>query len=73
MTHRYFQTVAGADDTSPGDTTELKWELDADLYRCYVSVPVDQLWSLVGTIRDLAFGVIFFYFGSVVGHCLYSG
>ena len=26
MTHRYFQIVAGADDTSAGDATELKWE-----------------------------------------------
>ena len=36
MTHRYFQTVAGADDTSAGDATELKWELDEDLDRCLV-------------------------------------
>ena len=31
MTHRYFQTVSGADNTSAGDATELKWELDEDL------------------------------------------
>ena len=31
MAHRYFQTVAGADDTRAGDATELKWELDEDL------------------------------------------
>ena len=42
MAHIYFQTVAGADDTSAGDATELKWELDEDLVRCYVSFPVDQ-------------------------------
>ena len=42
MTHRYFQTVAGADDTSVGDATELKWELDEELGRCYVSFPNDQ-------------------------------
>ena len=41
MTHRYFQTIAGADDTSAGDVTELKWELDEDLGRCFVSFPVD--------------------------------
>ena len=41
MTHGYFQTVAGADDTSVGDATELKLELDEDLDRCYVSFPVD--------------------------------
>ena len=32
MTHRYFQTVAGADDSSADDATELKWELDEDLF-----------------------------------------
>ena len=42
MTHRYFQTVAGADETSAGNATELKWELDEDLVRCVVSVLVDQ-------------------------------
>ena len=42
MTHRYFQTVAGADDTSAGDATELKWELDEDLVHCVVSFHVDQ-------------------------------
>ena len=42
MTHRYFQTVAGADDTSAGDVTELKWELDEDLVRCVVSFHIDQ-------------------------------
>ena len=42
MSHRYFQTVAGADDTRVGDATELKWELDEDLVRCVVSFPDDQ-------------------------------
>ena len=42
MAHRYFETVAGADDTSAGDATELKWELDEHLDRCVVSFPVDQ-------------------------------
>ena len=42
MTHRYFQIVAGADDSSAGDATELKWELDEDFDRCFVSFPVDQ-------------------------------
>ena len=42
MTHGYFQTVAGADDTSVDDATELKLELDEDLVRCVVSFPVDQ-------------------------------
>ena len=36
------KTVAGADDTSAGDATELKWELDEALVRCVVSFPVDQ-------------------------------
>ena len=42
MTHRYFQTVAGADDTSEGNTTELKWEPDEDRFCGVVSFPVDQ-------------------------------
>ena len=42
MTHRYFQTVAGADDTSAGVATELSRELDENLGRCYVSFHVDQ-------------------------------
>ena len=42
MTHRYFQIVAGADDTSAGDATELKWKFDEDLGRYYVSFPNDQ-------------------------------
>ena len=42
MTHGYFQTVPGADDTSAGDATELKWELEEDLDRCFVSFPIDQ-------------------------------
>ena len=37
MTHRYFQTVAGADDTSTGDATQLKEELDEVRVRCVVS------------------------------------
>ena len=31
-----------ADDTSAGDATELRWELNEDLGRCYVSFHVDQ-------------------------------
>ena len=42
MAHKYFQTVAGADDTSAGDATKLKWELDEDLDGYYVSFPVDK-------------------------------
>ena len=42
MAHRYFQIVARADDTSAGDATELKWELDEDLVRCVVSFLVVQ-------------------------------
>ena len=37
MAHRYVQTVAGADDTSAGDATELKWEINEDRVRCVVS------------------------------------
>ena len=41
MTHRYFQTVASADDTSAGDANELRWELNEDLGHYYVSFHVD--------------------------------
>ena len=41
MTHRYFQTVAGADDTNAGDATELKEELVEDRVRYVVPFPVD--------------------------------
>ena len=43
MTHRLLpKPDVGADETSAGDTTELKWELDEDLVRCVVSFLVDQ-------------------------------
>ena len=35
-------TVVGADDTNADDATELRWELNEDLGRCYVSFHVDQ-------------------------------
>ena len=35
-------TVEGADDTSVGDATELRWELNEDLGRCCVLFHVDQ-------------------------------
>ena len=37
-----YQQFAGADDTSAGDATELKEELDEVRVRCVVSFPVDQ-------------------------------
>ena len=42
MAHGNFQTDAGADDTSAGDATELKWELDEDHGRCFMSFLVNQ-------------------------------
>ena len=33
---------ARTDDTTPGDSTELKWEFDEDSGRYYVSFPDDQ-------------------------------
>ena len=35
-------TVAGVDDSSAGDATELKWEFDEELGHYYVSFPDDQ-------------------------------
>ena len=43
MTHRLLpKPVAGADDTSAGDATQLRWEIDEVLVRCVVSLPIDQ-------------------------------
>ena len=42
MTHQILPTVAGADDTSAGGATELKWEPDEDLVCCVVPFHVDQ-------------------------------
>ena len=42
MTHILLKTVTGADDRSGGDATDLRWELNEDLGRCYVSFHVDQ-------------------------------
>ena len=33
---------AGPDDSAPGDACELRWELDEDSQRYYVSFPDDQ-------------------------------
>ena len=42
MTHHILPTVAGADATSADDATELRWDLNKDLGRFYVSFHVDQ-------------------------------
>ena len=43
MTHSLLpKPVAGADDTSAGNATKLKEELDEDLVLCVVPFPVDQ-------------------------------
>ena len=55
--------VAGADDASADDGVDLKWEFDEERGRYYVSFPDDQEWSPVGTIGDLAFGVVLFSSG----------
>ena len=44
-----------------GGATQLKWELDEDRVRCVVSFLVDQYWSPVEAIGDLALGVVFHY------------
>ena len=43
MAHKLLpKPVAGAVDTSAGDATEIKEELDEDRVHCVVSFPVDQ-------------------------------
>ena len=66
MTYQILPAVAGADDTSADDATELRWELNKDLSCCYVLFLVDQQWSPVGTIRDLAVGLSSFLLASSV-------
>ena len=66
MTRRLLpKPDAGADDTVPGNATELKWEFDEDSGRYYVSFPDDQEWSPVGAIGDLMhLGLSLFWFHS---------
>ena len=42
------KTIAGADDTSADDATELKWEFDEDSGRYYVSFPDDYVTAQLG-------------------------
>ena len=69
MAHRYFQNqFAGADDTSAGDATELKEELNEDLVHCVVSFQSISSGAQLGRSGIcVAFGVVLFYFGSIVG------
>ena len=39
---RILPNSCRCDDSSVGDVTKLKWELDDDLDCCYASFPVDQ-------------------------------
>ena len=62
MTHGYFQTVAGANDTCAGDATQLEWELDEDRVRCVVLVQLISSGAQLGSIGDLvAFGVLLLF------------
>ena len=69
MTHRYFQNqFAGAVDIRADDASELKEELDEDLVHCVVSFQLISRGAQLGRSGIcVAFGVVFFYFGSVVG------
>ena len=67
MTHRYFQTSLPVPLNRAGDATKLKEELDEDLVLCVVSFQLISSGAQLGSIGDLALGVVFFYFGSVVG------
>ena len=68
MAHRYFQIVAGADDTSADDATELKWELDEDCVCCVVSFSfrsvVEPSWGDRGSMH---LGLSYIYVSSIVG------
>ena len=66
MAHRYFETVAGADDTSVDAATELKWELDEDRVRWVVFVSfrsvVEPSWGDRGS--SIRGGLLLFWFRS---------
>ena len=54
------------------DATKHKEELDEDLVLCVVSFQLISSGAQLGSIGDLcSIGVVFFYFGSVVGPCVY--
>ena len=67
MTYRLLQKPdAGADDTIPGDATELKWEFDEDSGRYYF--PFETISSGAQLGRSGIFCIWgCLYFGSVVG------
>ena len=66
MTHRYFQIVAGADDASADDATELKWELDEDRVRCVVSFQLISSGAQSGRLGTYCIRGSLSLFGSVV-------
>ena len=66
MTHRLLPKPVSV------DATQLRWELDEDRVFCVVSF---SSCSVVEPSRgdrgSFALGVVLFYFGSIVGPCLY--
>ena len=48
MTHRFYQTVASADDVCADGGVDLKWEFDEERGRYYVSFPDDQYGAQLG-------------------------
>ena len=67
MAHRYFQTIASADDNRAGDTTQLKWELDEDLVHHVVSFQSISSGAQLGRSGICSIRGSLLYFGSVVG------
>ena len=53
MAHRYFQTVAGADDSRAGVATELKEELDEDRVLVLFRFQLISSGAQLGSIGDL--------------------
>ena len=68
MTHRLLpKPITGADDNHAGDATKFKEELDEDHVRCVVLFQLISSGAQLGRSGIcVAFGVVFFYFGSVV-------
>ena len=68
------KTVEGADDTSVGDATEFKWELDEDLVRCVVLFLLISSGAQLGRSGIQHLGLSYFHLDlTVVGLCVDFG
>ena len=68
MTYNFFpKPVVGADDTSAGDATQLRWELDEDHVRCVILFQLISSGAQSGRSGIFCIRGGLSLFGSVVG------